>query len=299
MKNSKTIIYLLFFIFLIIMANSFFVIYLVQNNEIKNAYIINELGQIRGGIQRYSKLKLANAEKEKIKNVEKYIEDKISDVKSIYKEIIPNEAMEFFKNNFYDLNKNWNKLKITKNAKQIFKLSEQSWEIADPLVIYIAKAMENKTQKILFFIILISIITVLTTLIIIFIIYDVISKNLRIKTLKDPITKLYNFYHLHETLETLQNRYQRYSKTFGLIKISLFETDEKTIKDISKKLKHDIRRSDKVYYSKNTIIIILLEPEKININDYINRIKSLITSHTQIQNIKFIIYNGEKIEEFI
>jgi two-component system cell cycle response regulator len=299
MKNTKTIIYLLFFIFLIVMINTFSVIYLLQNNEIKNAYIINELGQIRGGIQRYSKLKIVNLEKEKIENVKKYIENKFKDVKNIYKDIIPNEAMEFFENNFYELNKNWNNLKKSKDIKQIYKLSEKSWEIADPLVVYIAKAMENKTQKILFFIIIISIISVLSTLISIFFIYDVISKNLRIKTLKDPISKLYNFYHLNETLETLQNRYQRYSKTFGLIKISLFEIDEKTIKDISKNLKNSIRRSDKIYHSKNTIVLILLEPEDVNINEYIKRVESLIKNSTKIKKIKYITYNGEKIEDFI
>jgi GGDEF domain-containing protein len=300
MKYNKTIILLLIFIFSIVMINSFLIIYLIQNNEIKNAYIINELGQIRGGIQRYAKLKITNTQKDKIKNVKEYIEEKFQDVKNIYKEIIPNEVIRFFENNFKELNKNWNKLKKTKNPKQIYKLSEQSWEIADSLVIYIAKTMENKTQKILFIIILISIISVLTTLIIIFILYDVISKNLQVKTLKDPISKLYNFYHLNETLETLQNRYQRYSKTFGLIKISLnSETDEKIIKDISKNFKNNIRRSDKIYHSKNTLVLIILEPEKVNIDEYIKRIKSLIKNFTKIKNIEFVIYNGEKIEEFI
>jgi GGDEF domain-containing protein len=159
--------------------------------------------------------------------------------------------------------------------------------------------METKTEKILFLVILISIISILTILIIIFIIYDVISKNLRIKTLKNPISKLYNFYHLNETLETLQNRYQRYSKTFGFIKINISDVNNKTLKEISEELKHNIRRSDKIYHSKNIIIIILLEPKQININDYIKRIESLIKKYIKIKNIEYLIYNGEKIEDFI
>ena len=303
MKHTKTIIFLLFFIFIIVLINSFFVIYLVQNNQIKNAYIINELGQIRGGIQRYSKLKLINLEKDKIENVEKYIDEKVNDVENIYKDIIPNEAIDFFENKFFSLKKIWQKLKNAKKIKKIYKLSENSWEIADPLVIYIAKAMENKTQKILFFIILISIISILTTLIVIFILYNVISKSLNIKTLKDPISKLYNFYHLNETLQTLQNRYQRYGKTFAFLKTTLqYEPTEKIIKEISKNLKINIRRSDKIFHSKNKIIIIFLEPEKINLNKCAKRIESLITkiSNTnKIKDTKIFIYQGENIDKFI
>jgi two-component system cell cycle response regulator len=297
MKHTKTIIILLFFIFLIVMINSFFVIYLIQNNEIKNAYIINELGQIRGGIQRYSKLKLINLEKDKIKIVQKYVNEKFNDVRNIYKEIIPNEAIEFFEKNFFELEKNWKKLKNSKKPKMIYLLSEKIWEIADPLVIYTAKAIENKTQKILFFIISLSIITILSILIIIFIIYDVISKNLKIKTLKDPISKLYNKYHLNEILEILQNRYQRYQKTFGIFKIDLKNINEKILKDISKTLKENIRRSDKIFNIKNTIIIILLEPDKIDLTEYKKRIELLLNPH--IKNSNIIIYNGEKIENLI
>jgi two-component system cell cycle response regulator len=297
MKHTKTIIILLFFIFLIVMINSFFVIYLIQNNEIKNAYIINELGQIRGGIQRYSKLKLINLEKDKIKIVQKYVNEKFNDVRNIYKEIIPNEAIEFFEKNFFELEKNWKKLKNSKKPKMIYLLSEKIWEIADPLVIYTAKAIENKTQKILFFIISLSIITILSILIIIFIIYDVTSKNLKIKTLKDPISKLYNKYHLNEILEILQNRYQRYQKTFGIFKIDLKNINEKILKDISKTLKENIRRSDKIFNIKNTIIIILLEPDKIDLTEYKKRIELLLNPH--IKNSNIIIYNGEKIENLI
>jgi hypothetical protein len=66
--------------------------------------------------------------------------------------------------------------------------------------------MESKTQKILLIIIFISIITILTTLIALFILYNIISQNLKIKTLKDPFSKLYNTYHLHETLNFLQKQ---------------------------------------------------------------------------------------------
>jgi len=303
MKHTKTIIALLFFIFSIVLINSFFVIYLVQNNQIKNAYIINELGQIRGGIQRYAKLKLINSEKDKIQNVEKYVDEKFKDIIKIYKDIIPNEAIDFFKKNFFSLKKTWQKLKKAKKIQNIYNLSEKCWEIADPLVIYIAKAMENKTQKILFFIILISIISILTTLIIVFIIYNVIRQSLNIKTLKDPISKLYNFYHLNETLQTLQNRYQRYGKSFGVLKIFFqYEPNEKILKAISKKLKENIRRSDKIYHSKNEIIIIFLEPEQINLNKCANRITELIyqiTKTNKIKNTEILIYNGENIDNFI
>lgn len=299
MKHTKTIITFLILIFAIVVVNSFFVIYLVQNNQIKNAYIINELGQIRGGIQRYAKLKLMNIEKDKILTVEKYIDEKYNDIKNIYKDIIPNEAIDFFEKNFFELEKNWQKLKKEKQKEKIYILSEKSWDIADPLVIYTAKAMENQTQKILLFIIFISILSILTILIILFIIYDVISKNLRIKTLKDPLCKLYNKYHLNETLEILQNRYQRYAKTFGIVKIDLKKTNEKILKDISISLKNNIRRSDKIFYYKNTILITLLEPDRINIEEFTKRTENLIKNIAEIKNSKFIIYNGEKIEEFI
>lgn len=299
MKYTKSIIFFLFFIFLIVMVNSFFVIYLIQNNEIKNAYIINELGQIRGGTQRYAKLKINKSEKEKILSVENYIDEKYNDIQNIYKDIIPNEAIDFFENNFLELKKTWKILKKTKTPQKIYNLSEKSWEIADSLVIYTAKSMESKTQKILFLIILISVITIMTTLIIIFLIYNVISKSLNLKTLKDPISKLYNIYHLNETLSVLQNRYQRYSKTFAVLKITIFEPNEKKFKDIGKILKNKIRRSDKIFNSKDSIIIIFLEPDKITLEKVASRIEKLISNISKIKESKYAIYNGEKIEEFI
>jgi two-component system cell cycle response regulator len=299
MKNTKSIIFLLFFIFLIVMINSFFIIYLIQNNQTKNAYIINELGQIRGGTQRYSKLKLINKELDKIKFVENYINSKYTDIENIYKETIPTEAIDFFEKNLLELKKNWEKLKKAKNPKKIYILSENNWEIADPLVIYTAKAMENKTQKILFLIILISIISILTTLIIVFIIYNAISKNLNIKTLKNPISNLYNLYHLNETLEILQNRYQRYGKKFAILKINLNKTNENKLKDIAKILKENIRKSDKIFHSKNKIIILLLEPNQININKFSKRLSQMLSKIIKNQKIEIKIYNGEKIEDFI
>jgi hypothetical protein len=89
MKHSKSILFLLSFLFIILLINSFFVIYLIQNNEIKNAYFINELGQIRGGMQKYVKLKLINKDLEKIKTTESYIDTKFKDIYSIFKDIIP------------------------------------------------------------------------------------------------------------------------------------------------------------------------------------------------------------------
>jgi GGDEF domain-containing protein len=299
MKNTKSIIFLLFFIFLIVMINSFFIIYLIQNNQTKNAYIINELGQIRGGTQKYSKLKLINKELDKIKFVENYINSKYTDIENIYKETIPTEAIDFFEKNLLELKKNWEKLKKAKNPKKIYILSENNWEIADPLVIYTAKAMENKTQKILFLIILISIISILTTLIIVFIIYNAISKNLNIKTLKNPISNLYNLYHLNETLEILQNRYQRYGKKFAILKINLNKTNENKLKDIAKILKENIRKSDKIFHSKNKIIILLLEPNQININKFSKRLSQMLSKIIKNQKIEIKIYNGEKIEDFI
>jgi two-component system cell cycle response regulator len=299
MKNTKSIIFLLFFIFLIVMINSFFIIYLIQNNQTKNAYIINELGQIRGGTQRYSKLKLINKELDKIKFVENYINSKYTDIENIYKETIPTEAIDFFEKNLLELKKNWEKLKKAKNPKKIYILSENNWEIADPLVIYTAKAMENKTQKILFLIILISIISILTTLIIVFIIYNAISKNLNIKTLKNPLSNLYNLYHLNETLEILQNRYQRYGKKFAILKINLNKTNENKLKDIAKILKENIRKSDKIFHSKNKIIILLLEPNQININKFSKRLSQMLSKIIKNQKIEIKIYNGEKIEDFI
>jgi GGDEF domain-containing protein len=300
MKHTKTIIFLLFFIFLVILVNSFFVIYLVQNNQIKNAYIINELGQIRGGTQRYCKLALIGKDKEKIDSVKRYIDNKYSDIENIYKDIIPYEAMDFFKKNFYSLKNNWEKIKKTQNKNKLYVLSEKSWETADPLVIYIAKAMENKTQKILFFIILLSIISVLSTLVTIYIIYSVISKSLNIKTLKNPISKLYNLYHLEESLNILQNRYQRYGKNFALLKIiSENIPSEKIIKELSQILKNNIRRSDKIYHYQNKIVIIFIEPEKMDLNKTQKRIIQLIQK--KLENIKaeIIIYSGEDIKSFI
>jgi two-component system cell cycle response regulator len=299
MKHSKSILFLLSFLFIILLINSFFVIYLIQNNEIKNAYFINELGQIRGGMQKYVKLKLINKDLEKIKTTESYIDTKFKDIYSIFKDIIPTESTEFFEKNFLELDKNWQILKKENNLSKIYELSEKSWNIADSLVIYTAKAIESKTQKILFLIILISIVTILSTLIMLFIIYTVISKNLRIKTLKDPFSKLYNTYHLNETLELLQNRYQRYGKTFALIKIVLQKPNETNLKKISSILKNNIRRSDKIFYSKKSIIIITLEPEKINLKEYSKRVENLIKNITSIKNSEFKTFNGQKIEEFI
>jgi GGDEF domain-containing protein len=224
---------------------------------------------------------------------------KRQDIYSIFKDIIPTESTEFFEKNFLELDKNWQILKKENNLSKIYELSEKSWNIADSLVIYTAKAIESKTQKILFLIILISIVTILSTLIMLFIIYTVISKNLRIKTLKDPFSKLYNTYHLNETLELLQNRYQRYGKTFALIKIVLQKPNETNLKKISSILKNNIRRSDKIFYSKKSIIIITLEPEKINLKEYSKRVENLIKNITSIKNSEFKTFNGQKIEEFI
>ncbi len=170
-----------------------FIINTVKIYRTDDAFIINRLGQIRGSIQRYAKLKIVNSTK--AYQVESYINKAFKEVDSKY---FNNKILESYQKKlqfrkFYtNLKTEWKKLERAGPTPQILTLSERCWQLADETTTKAQHIAEMKDEHLLTIIrnirnLIFSIIFALIAAI-----YFFVKKDLEKNAVFDGLTLLYN-----------------------------------------------------------------------------------------------------------
>ena len=247
---SNILMVSLFLILIINLINGYMTIKFLNNYLDKNAVIVNELGIIRGEIQRYVKLKIANKPTEKIENeIDETFEKacKIINNKHYF-----NKQSRFFKL-FLESKNLWQQIKSTKN--NLISLSEKEWQITDEMTFYMEEFFNKKFIELKRIYTLIIFFTSLFILILIKIIYRLIKKGLEIDNVTDGLTKLFNRAYFNQQIVFHIEKFNRNKEPFVLL---LFDIDnfkkindtyghdkgDEILKNLSSILKKSIRKTD-------------------------------------------------------
>ena len=231
MKNltarNKSIFFLAgIFIFLlavqVIMFSNFF-------SELKsNSQVINDFSSIRGLIQRYTKVELAQTNIDGV-DLETYISVTID-------YYVKNQTNSFEQNNvskYYDLKtvqKSWNELKSLADAydknptdelkMRIIEKSEECWKLSDAYVLRTRYTLNKTTEYYKYFIITFAL-NISAIIITLYFYKRIIYNNLAKSAVNDSLTGLFNKGYFNEYLEREIARAVRKQLTFSLIMIDI------------------------------------------------------------------------------
>ncbi|SNR92978.1 hypothetical protein SAMN06265340_11828 [Desulfurobacterium atlanticum] len=170
----------------IVLAGFTYISFLVKRYYKGDTLIVNKMGQVRGSIQRYSKLKLFCEDfKEpelcsRLKEVELFVNSTLEFIKDFY---LKNPEFSDIKkevkvmDTFYELEKKWKILQNLKDKKKLVKESENAWHIADVLTGKAQKISEIKEEKLSFVIDSIRNVILLFVIFLILTVYFLITKG--------------------------------------------------------------------------------------------------------------------------
>lgn len=181
MKTNKIFLIIVIHIFLIIVN---WIVALYTYNILKDdAHQINEMGQIRGGIQLISKEYLIDdISLKNLKQVDDLLNRLLTDENTIFTNKKTDKAHVYLK----DLQTDWNLFKSLLDCKtdnchnSIINESNQLWEKANNLTLYLQKRSEEKLNS-FNYIFLLLILDVLLIIIAIYLIYSLINPEIEKK----------------------------------------------------------------------------------------------------------------------
>ena len=316
MKISNIIITILAVILLGIVINTATITIQIKKFKTVDGYFINKLGQIRGSIQRYSKLKLVNNKLNKSveKNIDKFF-IQIDKSKELF--FTNQNNLKKFNNMEDKLKSYWNDIKRCKDKNNLILLSESAWLLADKINLFNQHISSLKNKKLIKTIYLISIASIVILLIAIFIVYFFIKHGLEKDKITDPLTQLYNRRYMFDILEKLIKNYFAYKTPFSLIFIDIdnfkkindtygHNEGDRILQEVSKTIKKIIRKNDYAFrYGGEELVIIL---PNTNLDEAIRiaeRIREKVSNDIKMNNNSITIslgvseYEGEDKFEFI
>ncbi|WP_457567420.1 GGDEF domain-containing protein [Desulfurobacterium sp.] len=192
--SKSTVIIMLLVVFLFIVLFGFgFITNTIKTYRTDDAFIVNRLGQIRGSIQRYAKLKLVNSTETRI--VQQYIKKAFKEIESNY---LTNPLLEKyqkklkFKESYNALKRNWKKLESANSTTEIINISEKCWQLADITTTKAQRIAELKDQQLQVIIERVRNLIFLIILLLIGLIYFFVKKDLEKNATFDRLTMLYN-----------------------------------------------------------------------------------------------------------
>ena len=194
-----------------------------------DAYAINNMGVIRGAMQRIVKRELThNHSDEMIADVDKtlvmirslYIYDSNSHPYMVKENII--EKLDSLESSWIFLKKLILEHRDdSSDHEQLLFQSELCWEKANFLTFSIQKISEKKLDNYQNLILIIAIIVSIFIFSIILIVYRIIHKHLEVDVITDQMTKLHNRSYFNQVLKEQINLSLRYDYKFSLILIDI------------------------------------------------------------------------------
>jgi len=253
--TSSSILLFLGIIFLIVLGNEIYINKTLNKFSKYHFTSINILGQIRGGIQRYTKLKIYHY---KYKLVEKKIDKNFKTIdlylQKKYIEIPQKYLIEFY-NLLNNIKRIWKEIKKTSNKNKLIILSEEAWKQSNKLTTLMTKITTLKLTKLRFIVKIFTFVTILIIALLSIFIFYYVKIGLEKATITDPLTKLYNRLFFDHQYKHHINKFERKNSPFSLL---LFDIDDfKKINDtyghpvgdevlqkIAKTIKQTIRNTD-------------------------------------------------------
>ncbi|ACM93139.1 sensory box/ggdef domain protein [Nautilia profundicola AmH] len=312
---SSPILVLLLLILGITLFNGYLLTKSLKTSIYKDAFLVNKLGQIRGSVQRYAKLKLQHISADFVKA---QIENDFNIIDELAKNgYFPKEKESQFKYLYNKVRHSWNELKNENDCDAILILSEKCWEEADKLTSYTARVSEYKNNLLLKKVSYITLITAILILFIIFFVYFMIKKGLEKEKIIDPLTKLYNRRHFIENFNYFIDLYERYKRPFSIIFLDIdnfkkindtygHQKGDEILINLSKHIMQMLRNTDLAFrYGGEEIVIILPETELYEAFQIAERLRQSIKEKIQIKSKPVTVsmgvgtYKGEGMFSFI
>lgn len=315
MTVSSPILVLLLLILGITLFNGYFLTKSLKTSVYKDAFLVNKLGQIRGSIQRYAKLKLENIAADSVKA---QIENDFNIINHLTKkDYFPKEKLPRFLYLYKQVQTSWKQLQNEKSHDAILILSEECWDEADKLTSYTAQVSEYKNNILLKKISFITLITAVLILTIMLFVYFMIKKGLEKEKITDPLTKLYNRRHFMENFNYFIDLYDRYKRPFSIIFLDIdnfkqindtygHQKGDEILITLSKHIMNKLRNTDLAFrYGGEEIVIILPETELYEAFQIAERLRQSIKKKIQIKSKPVTVsmgvgtYDGEGMFSFI
>lgn len=257
-KKSVLLLWVGGLILLISISGGIFTLYM--NRSISgDAQKINQLGGIRGSIQRLVKLELAGSANDPLLIK---IDEEIQTIRSLKKSIF--EDNQTFSLEVDRLTSSWEQLKISleryrldsgsENEKRLTIISEEVWDNANSMVLASQLLSERKVKNYKISLIFTGL-NLLLGIAILFLVQKYVKKKLEHGMDHDGLTDLYNRRYFDVFLKHQIQRADRYGRLFSLI---LFDIDhfkkindsfghdvgDSVLQELSEMVKLNIRKSD-------------------------------------------------------
>jgi len=300
---SNIILLIIFFIIGFLMTIGFYYQNLLKSKIYLDSIIVNNLGKIRGGIQRYTKFKILNITKENIKN---QINNEFITITSIFqkqKQILPYECKKEFFSYLNNLNSIWIQIQNEKDKNKLILLSEKAWKKSEQLINKFENIHKYKFNKIIKDIDYFITFSVVFLIILIVITYTKIKKGLEIETIRDALTKTHNRFYFDKIYNYLINLYKRNKTPFSMLIIDIdnfkkindtygHEQGDKILAELGKLLKDNVRKVDFVFrYGGEEFIILFPQTKLEKAKSIAQRILKKVPEKIKIDN-KPITFSG-------
>lgn len=235
MRKKSSILLTITVILLIGFGSTILSIFKIIKTLEYDAKQINEVGIIRGAIQRLTKLELNNYPDDEGMNRIEVGLDVLANLDKSY--------VESYGETVADIQNNWSRYKMVieelrvtpteENRNELFDISEALWIQTNQAVYLTQRSSELKIAK--FKLILpVLLINIMLIVVIALLIKSYVRDQLEKTANYDALTKIYNRHLLYQVLEREINRSDRYNKEFSFI---LFDIDN--FKRVNDSFGHD------------------------------------------------------------
>ncbi len=239
-----------------------------------DAELINELGQIRGQIQRVTKLYLAeDAEQKRIDTIAE-IDSKLERFQELEQRRW-NVVDEEVGSQLDDIKEKWTELRAllserSSRDERVIAVSETAWRIANTSVLYLQKRAERE-RSYLYFSLATLLLLVLGVLGMIIYVRRLINRRIEYHAMYDELTGVLNRTTLGERLKSFMGIAERYGRPFSLLMLDIdnfkrindefgHHTGDNVLQALALRITMYLRSVDIVYrYGGEEFIVVLPE----------------------------------------
>ncbi|MDF2614508.1 MAG: diguanylate cyclase [Clostridia bacterium] len=261
----------------------------------KDALVINNLGIIRGSIQRVVKNETNNTQRDDLLN---FIEEQIQ-------EFSPENASRSFTSkkfnrSFGKFHESWNEFKgiiynyrknpTDENKREFLEKSEEIWHVSNNLVLeaQVISEMKVKYYKLFIFTAIINLLLIVS---IIIFVKRYVQDKIEIMAIHDPLTKIFNRNYLNEYMEHEIERVSRHSRNLALVMIDIdhFKNINDTyghnqgdyaLQELVRTVQKNIRKYDVfARFGGEEFIVVLPETDIRNAKEVAERIREAVENH--------------------
>lgn len=259
MNNKSSVLLIISIILIIVLGStSLSIVYIVKTIE-NDARTINDLGIIRGSIQRLVKLELNDIANDELINkidagISYFLDDKDRDKNSSNDMINSIGKIADLWAELIETINEYRSSPTEVNRSILLEISEELWIYTDNAVLSMQRTTENRIRnfRTLFPLLIINLLLIIT---ITMLIKRYVRDQLENKINFDPLTEVYNRHFFYQSLKKEIEKSQRYQRhlTFIIFDIDYFkkvndsyghDVGDLVLKELCKVCENNIRKSD-------------------------------------------------------